>query len=119
MEIHLRELDKALIVDITGEIDLFTSPRLREFLLPLYKMDQRPILLNLNAVEYIDSSGLATLIEGLQISRKNARKYGLFGLSQRVRNVFEVSRLTEAFLIFPDESTARAGIHPQPSEEKS
>jgi len=110
VSIQKRKTDKTLIFDIDGKIDLFSSPELRAQLLYAFHEDHQAIVLNFSGVTYIDSSGLATVIEGLQKSQKTRLKYALFGLSERVRSVFDVVKLTGAFSIHPDEATALEAV---------
>ena len=70
MQIAARHLDKITIFDISGDIDLATSPQLRKALLREFRELKVPrVVLNLGAVRYIDSSGVASLVEGLKASR--------------------------------------------------
>lgn len=106
VSIQKRKSEDVFILDVEGRIDLFNSPKLRAEIQSALDDSPLPVLLNLGGVPYIDSSGLATLIEGLQRSKKAQREYGLIGLSERVRNVFDVAKLTGAFAIYPDEAAA-------------
>ena len=64
------------------------------------------VLLNMTGVSYIDSSGIATLVEALQLSRKTKTRFGLFGLRTNARSVLELARLHKVFNIFEDEAEA-------------
>jgi len=92
------------------EIDLHRSPQLKQEISAI--IDRRPacILVDLSRVSYMDSSGLAVLVEALQRLAGNGGKLGLFGLGQSVRHIFEIARLDQVFQIFPDESAARAAL---------
>jgi anti-sigma B factor antagonist len=61
---------------------------------------------NLSAVAYVDSSGIATLVEGLQLSRQTKTRFGLFGLRPNARSVLELARLHKVFTIFASEAEA-------------
>jgi anti-sigma B factor antagonist len=97
-----RELtaDGVLILELSGEIDLQHSPEMRRLL--RMKAAQRipALLLDFTAVKYIDSSGLATLIEYYQSSRTYEGTIIVAGLSHRVRSIFELVRLNEVFPIY-------------------
>jgi anti-sigma B factor antagonist len=70
VQISARHLDKMTVFDISGDIDLSTSPELRKPLLRELRELRTPrVILNLKAVRYIDSSGVASLVEGLKASR--------------------------------------------------
>jgi anti-sigma B factor antagonist len=98
------------ILALEGEIDLHRSPQVKETLEPLIEKKLPCVLIDLSAVSYIDSSGLAVLIETMQRISSYGGKFGLFGLREAVRGIFEIARLDQVFKIFPDETTACAQI---------
>ena len=69
----------------------------------------RHLVLDLSAVSYIDSSGLAVLIEGMQNVEAYGGKFVLAGLQEKVRPIFEMARLDQVFIIFPHVDAALAG----------
>lgn len=101
-------LPKTEILALEGEIDLHRSPEIKELLQPPIQRKVARILLDLSRVSYMDSSGLAVVIEALQSVLAYGGKFGLFGLQQSVRSIFEIARLDQVFDIFPDEATALA-----------
>jgi anti-sigma B factor antagonist len=109
VQVTTRKLAKAAIIDISGDIDLASSPQLRTVLLRELK-DQKParLVLNLTAVRYIDSSGIASLIEGLKAARDAKVRYVLFGLNTTVREVMQLSKLVKVFEIVETEEQATA-----------
>jgi anti-sigma B factor antagonist len=64
----------------------------------------------MSGVSYIDSSGIATLVEGLQLSQRTQTRFALFGLRSNARSVLELARLTRVFSIFETEQEALAKI---------
>ena len=109
MKIDARHLDRITIFDITGDIDLATSPELRKALLRELKELKMPrVVLNLGAVRYIDSSGVASLVEGLKASRDVGSRLILFGLNKTVREVLQLSKLVRIFEIHETEAQAVA-----------
>ena len=102
MERHLRfsarsERD-AVIVDVVGQIDMGTSPALRKALLESLNSTGR-VAINLTEVTYIDSSGIASLLEVLQEAKKSKKRVILFGLTPSVLYVLQLTRLTGVFEI--------------------
>ena len=93
-------------VAIQGDIDMSTSPKVRESLAPLFKENCKGIVVDLAAVSYIDSSGIATLVEGLQWSHSSNNKFRLANLSPGVRDVFEIARLLSVFEVFDSKEEA-------------
>lgn len=96
------------VVVLKGEIDLHESPQVRESMTPLIEKKLPQILIDLTGVTYIDSSGLAVLIDAMQRIQRYGGKLALFGLCEAVRNVFEVARLDQVFRIFSDRNAAVA-----------
>jgi len=109
VQIAARHLDKITIFDITGDIDLATSPELRKALLrELRELRMPRVVLNLKSVRYIDSSGVASLVEGLKASRDIGSRLVLFGLNRTVREVLQLSKLVKIFEIYEDEAQSVA-----------
>lgn len=109
MQIAARHLDKITIFDISGDIDLATSPQLRKAVLrELRELRMPRVVLNLKKVRYIDSSGVASLVEGLKASRDVGSRFVLFGLNTTVREVLQLSKLVKIFEIYEDEDQALA-----------
>ena len=109
MQIAACYLDKITIFDISGDIDLATSPQLRKALLrELRELKMPRVVLNLGAVRYIDSSGVASLVEGLKASRDVGSRLILFGLNKTVREVLQLSKLVRIFEIYDNEEQSVA-----------
>lgn len=106
MEISEKIDGGVLILTVSGEIDLNQSPTLRTTLRAKAAAKTPCLLLDFSAVVYIDSSGLATLIEYYQSSRAYSGKLALCSLAPRVRSSFDLVRLSEVFTIFPDRNAA-------------
>jgi len=109
MQISVRQLDKISILDISGDIDLSTSPELRKALLREFKERRMPrVVVNLQAVQYVDSSGVASLVEGLKASRDVGARFVLCGLNTKVKDVLRLSRLGTIFEVVDSEEQALA-----------
>ncbi len=109
MQISARHLDRMTIFDVSGDIDLANSPQLRKALLRELREVRMPrVVLNLKAVQYIDSSGVASLVEGLKASRDVGARFILFGLNTTTREVLQLSKLVKIFEIYDDEEQAIA-----------
>lgn len=98
------------IVALTGEIDLHRSPELRALLEGHAKAKRRALLVDFTGVTYIDSSGLATLIEYVQKAFKFRGLFALGGVSVRLRTVFDLARLGEVFPIHDSVEEAKAAL---------
>jgi len=109
VQIAARALQGCTILDLSGDIDLASSPVMRKALLGEIKEKRTPkVFLNLKNVRYIDSSGIASLVEGLKASRDLRSRLILYGLNKTVREVMQLSRLQKIFEIYEDEEQALA-----------
>jgi anti-sigma B factor antagonist len=107
MQISVRRIDKTAILELTGAIDLSSSPEVRKIILRELRESRTPrVILNLEKVKYIDSSGVASLVEGLKASRDIGSRLLLFGLSPIVREVLQLTRLLKIFEIYENEQQA-------------
>jgi anti-sigma B factor antagonist len=98
MEVQTRAVGKTLVIDVRGEVDLFSSPKMRSAMLQAINVKESvKVAVNMSEVKYIDSSGVATLVEGLQLARAKNRSFVLFGLQQGAREVLELARLDKIF----------------------
>lgn len=104
--IGTRDIGGATIVDVSGEVDMHNSPELRKVLKRLVSAKRQHIIVNLSVLDYIDSSGLATLVECLQGTMKNGTKLTLYGLNPRIKNIFTLARLEQVFRICQTEQEA-------------
>jgi anti-sigma B factor antagonist len=109
LQISARRIDKITIFDVIGDIDLANSPEVRRALLKELKEARVPrVVMNMSKVRYIDSSGVASLVEGLKASRDVGSRFILFGLSPSAREVLQLSRLLKIFEVYDDEAQALA-----------
>jgi anti-sigma B factor antagonist len=110
MNISTRQVDNASIVDVIGDITLYNTPEVRKILLDLLKEKRaKRVIVNLMNVKYIDSAGVASLVEGLKISRDMKSEFALYGLSRTTREVLELTRLLKVFEVHDTEEQALAG----------
>jgi anti-sigma B factor antagonist len=100
MSAEVRVQANYAIVSLAGEIDLHTSPEARKLILTCLQ-DSRPTLVDLGDVAYIDSSGVASLVEGFQLARQRQLDFGLVRVSPAVLNVLKLARLDKVFPLYP------------------
>ena len=87
------------IIQFSGDIDLYTTPDMKKIILTPLK-EGLNVAVDLKEVSYIDSSGLAVLIEGFKYAQKHYLTFGVLRLSDFARNVFELANLDKIFPIF-------------------
>lgn len=110
MEIETQDLGNGSLVRVSGEVDMSNSPTVRDSLMGLVKDKVPAIVVDLGAVSYMDSSGIATLVEGLQETTSYGGKFRIAGLTDKVKQVFELARLTDVFDIYADVEQAKEGL---------
>jgi anti-sigma B factor antagonist len=99
MKYPVSERDGFTIVALTGEVDLNFSPVARQQILKCLKQNKK-LLVDLSRVEYIDSSGVASLVEGFQVARQQKQFFALVGVSRAAMQVLQLARLDKVFPIF-------------------
>jgi anti-sigma B factor antagonist len=107
MTITTREVSHVTIVDINGRITLGDETGLlRDTIRQLIAADKKKIVLNLAHVDYIDSSGVGELVSGFTTVRNSGGELKLLGLSKKVRDILNVTKLYTVFDVKDDEFTA-------------
>jgi len=100
--------DRPNVLPLEGEIDLHVSANIAASLQMMIEKKPAKLIVDLSRVTYIDSSGLAVLIEGMQNVEEYGGTFALVGLQETVRAIFEIARLDQVFRIFPDTEAALA-----------
>ncbi len=109
-KIESKVIDSIGVIVVGGEIDMFSSPNLRDKLLPLFKKKVVGIIVDLSDVSFMDSSGIATLVEGLQWSKKAKKEFVLTGLGTNVKNALSLTKLDDVFNIKENTDDAFKGL---------
>lgn len=111
MKIHTTRTPEGLeIITLEGEIDMHVSPKIRNALLDVFKKNVKGIVVDLSGVPFMDSSGIATLVEGLRWSKKEGARFVLAGLQENVGHTLRLAKLDSFFEIFPGKKEALASI---------
>lgn len=98
MNYATREEGGYVVLELEGEIDLSCSPEARKQILYVLGAGN-DLLVDLSGVSYIDSSGVASLVEGYQTAKKAGRRFGLIGVSNAAMSVLQLARLDKVFPI--------------------
>ncbi len=104
--LDIENINGLTIATPVGEIDLSKSSELRTALHPLIEAKPKSIVVDLKHVPYMDSSGIATLIEALQLSKMSSINFSLCSLSDGVRSIIELARLDQIFHIYDNREQA-------------
>jgi anti-sigma B factor antagonist len=99
MAVRLERKGDAQVLSPQEDIDMSRAPAFREHVRRALHGDASRVVIDLSAVEYMDSSGLATLVEAMRTSRKSGVEMLLCGLQDKVLAIFEIARLHQFFRI--------------------
>ena len=102
LDIQVEQMGDSAVISVRGEVDLYSSPALRQEIKKQVKKKLDVLVVELSRVEYMDSSGVATLVEGLKNIGKKGGRLKLAGLTDPVRQVFKFAHLDKVFEIYPD-----------------
>lgn len=108
MNMETQERNGSVVVSLAGEIDLQHSPSVRKQLMELM-LARRNVLVDMAGVAYIDSSGIASLVEAYQMARQNATRFVLVAVSQPALRVLQLARLDKVFALADSVDAALAG----------
>ena len=89
------------VIDVQGEIDMYTAPRLRELLIDLISKGNYQLVVNLDKVGFLDSTGLGVLVGGLKRVRVHDGSLDLVCTQQRILRIFRITGLTEVATALP------------------
>jgi anti-sigma B factor antagonist len=92
--------DGVEVVDVEGEIDIYTAPRLRELLIDLAGKGSYQLVVNLGKVGFLDSTGLGVLAGGLKRVRAHDGTLDLVCTQERILKIFKITGLTKVFGIY-------------------
>jgi anti-sigma B factor antagonist len=110
------------VIEVSGEIDVYTAPRFRETLVSLVEAGNYRLIVDMEGVEFLDSTGLGVLVGGLKRVRVHDGEIDLVCTQGRILRIFRITGLSKVFSIFDtvDEAIASHGrpdIHCAPSPE--
>ena len=94
------------VVDLNGEIDVYTSPKVKDAIAELIDKGHYALVINLENVRYIDSTGLGVLIGGLKRVREHSGTVNLVCTNPQIKKIFDITGLSKIFGIFDSEKAA-------------
>ena len=87
------------VIDVGGKIDIYTAPRLRELLIDLVSTNSYQLIVNMDKVEFLDSTGLGVLVGGLKRVRAHDGSLDLVCTQERILKIFRITGLTKVLAI--------------------
>ena len=110
--------DDVCLVELSGEIDVFASPMVKEALVDLIREGYHLLAIDFARVAYIDSTGLGALIAALKAAREKSGSVAIICTNPQIRRIFEITGLVKIFGLFDslepakDELRARGAAVP-------
>lgn len=97
--IDVRTVDSHAVVDVKGEIDVYTAPKLREKLIELVSDGSYDVVVNLEGVDFLDSTGLGVLVGALKRVKAHDGSLALVCTQDKILKIFKITGLTKVFPI--------------------
>ncbi len=110
IKVNVRESGDAYVVELGGEIDVYTSPKVKDAITELIDQGHYNLVINLEKVRYIDSTGLGVLIGGLKRVREHGGTVSLVCTNPQIRKIFDITGLVKIFGIYDDETEAQKAL---------
>ena len=111
IKVNVREAQgETFVVDLNGEIDVYTSPKVKDAIGDLIDKGHYNLVINLEKVRYIDSTGLGVLIGGLKRVREHGGTVNLVCTNPQIKKIFDITGLVKIFGIYDDEDAAMKAL---------
>ena len=111
IKVNVREAQgDTYVVDLNGEIDVYTSPKVKDAIGDLIDKGHYNLVINLEKVRYIDSTGLGVLIGGLKRVREHGGTVNLVCTNPQIKKMFDITGLVKIFGIYDDEDAAMKAL---------
>ena len=111
IKVQVREAQgETYVVDLNGEIDVYTSPKVKDAIGELIDKGHYNLVIDLEKVRYIDSTGLGVLIGGLKRVREHGGTVNLVCTNPQIKKIFDITGLVKIFGIYDDEDSAMKAL---------
>jgi anti-sigma B factor antagonist len=110
LSLRTSELDGVTVVAVEGEIDVYTAPRLRDRITELVSDGAYQLVVDLEGVDFLDSTGLGVLVGGLKKVRAHGGSLQLVCTQERLLKIFRITGLAKVFAIHSDTDAAVASL---------
>ena len=108
LSLETRQENDHIIIEVSGEIDVYTAPKLRECITSLVDEGHRDLVVDLEKVEFMDSTGLGVLVGGLKRVRTHEGSLELVCTQERLLKIFRITGLAKVFAIHGSQAEATA-----------
>ncbi len=106
LSLETRQVDGHTIVAVGGEIDVYTAPKLRDKITELVNAGNHSLIIDMEKVEFLDSTGLGVLVGGLKKIRAQDGTMSLVCSQDRLLKIFRITGLAKVFTIHSTEASA-------------
>src|SRR2546427_11290404 len=100
LELETTERDGVAVLTLRGEIDVYTAPRMRQAIVDLVDAGSLNIVVDMGMVDFLDSTGLGVLVEGLKRVRTRSGNLTLVATQDKILKIFDITGLNKAFPIY-------------------
>jgi anti-sigma B factor antagonist len=100
LSLNHRQDDDKTVLEVAGEVDVYTAPKLREKLVELVGDGHYKIIVDMTKVEFLDSTGLGVLVGGLKRVRSHDGSLALVCNQERILKIFRITGLTKVFPMY-------------------
>ena len=108
----IRHSDNVSVLEVSGRLTSFESTAFRDAIHGMLNQGHKNIVLNLTALDYLDSSGVGELVRNYMAVVKKGGGMRVVGLAPKIEEILKVTHLHQVFPDFPDEASARASLSP-------
>jgi anti-sigma B factor antagonist len=110
LKISGKQIDSIPILILDGEIDVYTAPRVKSSLVELVNEGKYKIIVDLNGIDFMDSSGLGVLVGGLKRVKPHQGVISIVCSKEKILKIFKITGLTKVFPIFDSQEEALKNI---------
>jgi len=110
LKIEVDEKDGVVLLKLNGEVDVYTAPKLKSRLVDLVDQGKFKIIVDLEEVDFMDSSGLGVLVGGLKRVRSHDGAIALICTQENILKIFRITGLVKVFPIFENRDQAVQSI---------
>lgn len=104
MEISVRKINDTFILDVSGSLDIYTATDFKQKIDEFIEVEEKTILINMEHLKYIDSSGIGILIKQMNLIKSKNKNFMIANLKKQILKVFSVAGLTSYFEIMTNEN---------------
>jgi anti-sigma B factor antagonist len=100
LDIKTEDVDGVSLIILSGEVDVYSAPKLRETIKDIVEQGKNNVVVDLEKVDFLDSTGLGVLVGGLKRVRQQDGELGLICNQEKILRIFRITGLTKVFPIY-------------------